>query len=87
MRFLRNMIEHDDRTEERSRAVEKPEDCVEVVGGGEGEAADEEAGPNVVAEPPSYTNQAVRLTLMGQRPRSHVLMITAVLRGANAPMY
>ena len=39
--------------------MEKPEDEVEVVGGGEGEAADEEVGPYVVAEPPSYTNQAV----------------------------
>ena len=32
---------------------------MEVVGGGEGEAAYEEALPNVVAGPPSYTNQAV----------------------------
>ena len=31
------MSENDDRTEERSRAVEKLEDGVEVVGGGEGE--------------------------------------------------
>ena len=44
----------------------KLEDCVEVVGGGEGEnegaldtAAAEEAVPNVVAEPWSYTNQEV----------------------------
>ena len=59
MRFLRNMSENDDRTEERSRAVEKPEGDVEVVGGGEGEAADEEVVPNVVAESPSYTNQAI----------------------------
>ena len=53
------MSENYDRTEEKSRAVEKPEDRVEVVGGGEAEAADEEAVPNVVAEHPPYTNQAV----------------------------
>ena len=38
MRFLRNMSENDDRREERSRAVEKPGDGVEVVGREEGEA-------------------------------------------------
>ena len=38
--------------------MEKPKDGVGVFGGGEGTAADEEVVPNVVAEPPSYTNQA-----------------------------
>ena len=32
---------------------------MQVAGGREGKAADEEAVPNVVAEPTSYTNQAV----------------------------
>ena len=37
----RIMSENDDQTEERSRAVDKPEDGVEAFGGGEWEAADE----------------------------------------------
>ena len=56
MRSLRNLSENDDRTEERSRAGEMPEDGVEVAGGGKGEAADEEIVPNVVVEPRSYTS-------------------------------
>ena len=59
------MSGNDDRTEERSRAVEKLEDGADVVGGGGGEneeyldTAAEEVVPNVVAEPRSYTNQEV----------------------------
>ena len=37
VRFLRNISENGDRTEERSRAVERLEDGVEVLGGGKGE--------------------------------------------------
>ena len=36
VRFLRNMTENDERTQEGPRAVQKPGDGVEVVGGGEG---------------------------------------------------
>ena len=36
MRFLQIMSENYDRSEERSRAVEKPDEFVEVAGGGEG---------------------------------------------------
>ena len=38
MRLLRSMSKNDDRTVERSRAVDKPEDIVEVVGKGEEKA-------------------------------------------------
>ena len=59
------MSENDDRTEEKSRAVEILESGVEVVGGGEGgneDNLDTAAGKvvlNAVAKPRSYTNQKV----------------------------
>ena len=59
MRFLRVMSENDHRTAERSRAVDKPEGCVYVVGEGEGKVANGVVVPNVVAEPRSCSNQAV----------------------------
>ena len=40
VRFLRIVSENDDRTEERSQAVEKPEDGVKVFGEGEGTKID-----------------------------------------------
>ena len=53
------MSENGDQTKKRSRAFEKLEDGVEVLGGGEGESegslytAAEEVVPNVFAEPRS----------------------------------
>ena len=42
------------------------EDGGEGVGGGEGETADEDSMPDVVAEPRSYTSQAVNDVTWGQ---------------------
>ena len=65
MRFLQNMDEDDNRTEERSLAVKRLESGLGVVGGGEGgdegnlDTAAEAAVPTVVEKPRPCTYQEV----------------------------